>query len=386
MKRLVVLTVLVLSCGEKPPPVDTTPLGWKLDKRHTILPGPELEPTTTDSVDPGPSAIVVANGKLWITYANLSIYQPAGPGWLAVHDAETLEREALIRLDSPAVRCHNPVALTQDGNSLFAVCSGTTSFDESNPSHDGALIEVSMSARSVTRSAAVGNTPGGVAVAGDDLWLSDGENRGLSHVKKSTFAVLAGANGDGLISVCQTGGGKRGYAADVATFSGRTFASCFADDTVQEFDPVTGSKVGDPIAVGSGPNRLTVVEDALYVLNSLGGTLSRVTAAGPTKEFAFLGRTKPDGTLEGGNDPQGLAGTSKFVGVTNSGYGTFVVLDVTSGAVLKDAIDLKASADAPSNFPTSVVFAGQSFFVIVPGWEPGTNKVPSEIIKLGPKS
>ena len=145
---------------------------------------------------------------------------------------------------------------------------------------------------------------------------------------------------------------------------------------VQELNPTTGDKVGAPIPVGAGPLRFGVLGDALYVLDSLGGTLSRVLPT-PQRAEVFLG-----GGTEGGNDLEGIAGTSTLAAVTNSAYGTLVFASLTDQPKLVGSVDLKTSSSAGTDYPTAVAYDGSAFFVTIPGLGMDTRPSPSEIVRV----
>jgi DNA-binding beta-propeller fold protein YncE len=327
----------------------------------------------------GPTALVVARGKLWALLQNLDRYAPAGPSFLAQVDPSTLALEAMHPLTLGPSECRNATSLLALEETLLVACAGSVALPPS-VTRDGALAEVGYDG-AVKRLVTVGRSPGGLARVGNDVWMGDGEGGGLSHVGLDTFAVLAGANGDGLVAPCEQGPAKAGFVADAAVLHDRLFVSCFNDDTVRELDPRTGAPLGPPLTTGAGPLKLAPVGDRLYVLDDLGGTLSIVHPGTPARidrAVLFLGR---DGE-EGGNDPQGLAGDPRRIAVTNSAYGTLVFVDLAPAPKLVASVDLKTSPDAPSPFPTSVAFDGEAWFVAVPGLEFDARKVASEIVRV----
>lgn len=370
MKRLLVL-LLCAACGETTPPPSMG--AWRIDVRTTIEDGAYLLPD--DALKPGeagPSSMVRHGDELWIAYAHLRAFQTAGIGWLAAHDATTLERTQLIKLVHGDVECRNPVALHRVGDLLHIACAGLISF--ADPSNDGVVMTVSLEKRAVVAAGRVGNAPGSIAYAGNDLWLGDGETGGVWRLDAKTFASPT------LLLPCTKDDTHQGYVADVFANEDRLFVACFNDDTIVELDSATGNPVGEPLSTGDAPIKIHEQAGRLYVLDNLGGTLSLIDLTSPpSSEPAAinLGRAGE----QGGNDPQGLAGGDGILGATNSTWGTFVVVDLDTRRLVA-SLDLKPSADAASNFPTAVTYEDGVFHVLVPGLELDTNDVPGELIRI----
>ena len=368
MKKRLTWLLLACACTAAPPP--TQPAPWRAEVRHTIDDGDYLAPDGEPG-EAGPSAMVRRGESLWVTYAHLRAFQPAGPGWLAQHDATTLERRQFIRLTHADGECRNPTALLLDADLAHIVCAGRHSFAE--PSDDGRVMTVSLATGEVLATARVGHSPGSITRAGDALWLGDGEVGGAWRVEADTLSNPE------YHQPCLVDATHQGYVSDLLAHEGRLFAACFNDDTVVELDPVSG-KVLHTLPTGDAPLRMRVIGDALYVLDNLGGTVSVVgLTTPPTSRSAAIALGA--GGEQGGNDPQGIDGAEGFIGVTNSAWGTFVVVDLETQR-LTSAIDLKPSPDAASNFPSAVTYEDGVFHVLVAGLELDTNDVPGEIIRI----
>lgn len=370
MRRLLIL-LLCTACGEGTPP--SSAATWRIDARETIEDGAYLSPD--DPLKPGeagPSAMVRRGNDLFVLYAHLRAYQTAGAGWLAVHDATTLERTRLTKLVQGDIVCRNPVGLHLSEDRLYVACAGAVSFGA--PSNDGVVMTVSIADQTIIAAGRVGDSPGAVTFAGGSLWLGDGEAGGLWQLDAETLAEPV------LHAPCAEDETHQGYVSDVLAKKDRLFAACFNDDTVVELDPVTGKRVGVPLSTGDAPTRLHEQEERLYVLDNLGGTLSIIELTSPPTSAPAALHLGRDGE-QGGNDPQGIAGADKILGVTNSAWGTFVVLDLETKK-LTAAVDLKPFDDAPSNFPTAVTYEDGVFHVLIPGLELDTNDVPGEIVRI----
>lgn len=370
MKRFLIL-FLCAACGEGTPP-SSTPT-WRIDAREPIEDGAYLSPD--DPLKPGeagPSAMVRRGNELWVLYAHLRAYQTAGVGWLAAHDATTLERTQLIKLTHGDTVCRNPVGIHLDGDLLHIACAGAVSFAE--PSKDGVAMTVSIADQSIVAAGHVGDSPGSVTRSGDWLWLGDGESGGLWKMNAKTHSDPV------HLFPCTVDETHQGYVSDVFATGERLFAACFNDDTVVELNPTTGERVGVPFPTGDAPIKIHEQDGRLYVLDNLGGTLSIIDLTTPSKSQPAAINLGRDGE-QGGNDPQGIAGDDRVLGVTNSAWGTFAVLDLETQKLIT-ALDLKATADAPSNFPTTVTYEDGVFHVLVPGLELDTNDVAGEIVRI----
>lgn len=371
-RRALLLSVLLCACGVTPsdPPATTKTL--HLERRATVDGLPFASDDVTRPGEAGPSALVRHGDALLVTYGNLHGYAPAGPGYLVAHRPETLTPGTPILLRSGEVECRNPVAMVEDGARLLVACAGAVSFGA--PSNDGVLVELSLPELVVQRAVRVGNSPGSIARSGNAIWMGDGETGGLWRVQEETLAVDPTP-----IVPCLVDATHRGYVADVLAVDSRLFAACFNDDTVVEIDPATGTPIGAPIKVGDGPGKLAVLGGHLAVLDNLGGTMTLVDLSSTPPEPTRIALGRND---DGGSDPQGIAGNERYAAITNSAYGTLVLVDLVERRLIA-SVDLKRSADAPSNFPTAVAFDGVAFYVAIPALEPtGVNDLPSELVRV----
>ncbi len=370
---LLPLALTVLACG----PTSTSPATVQatIDRRVVIPDGAALPPDNPSQPgDADPTALVVAHGKLYVTLANLYHYAPAGPSFLGIYDPATLTASAPVSLETNASQCRQAMDMVATDDGLLIACAGKISLSGGH-TDDGALVDVGFDG-TVRRIVTVGRSPGSVVRIGNDVWLGDGEGGGVSHVSYDNFEVLAGQGGKEMVSLCQESSTKIGFVAGLAAVGGRAFASCFNDDAVQEFDPTTGKTVGNPISVGSGPLKFGLLGDALYVLDNTGGTLSQVLPTAKRAEV-YLG-----GGTQGGDDLEGIAGTSTLAAVTNSAYGTLVFASLTGTPKLVGSIDLKTSPSAGTDYPTAVAYDGSAFYVAIPGLGMDTRPSPSEIVRV----
>ena len=378
--RLSALGLALAGCPAVPESGAGSAWQARIDRRVTIEEGAALTPD--DAARPGeaaPAGLVAAHGKLYVLLQNLDRYAPVGPSFLAIFDPATLTLEKRVPLVLDGTSCRNANAMLVEDDRILVACSGRIALPPQQ-SDDGALFELAIDG-TPRRRASAGRSPLGVARVGNDIWLGDGEGGGLSHLRADSMELLAGAGDRPMLQVCRHDQTRIGFVSDVATASGRLFATCFSDDTVVELDPATGAVLGTPLATGSGPLKMAPIGADLFALDNLGGTLTRVDLGPPLASDPALLRLGR-GDEQGGNDPQGIAGAESMAGVTNSAYGTFVVVELQPVPHVVASVDLKATAEAPSNFPTAVAWDGTAFYVAVPGLEFSGRQVPSELVRV----
>lgn len=378
MKRLALLALGALACASEPAPAPG--IAASIDRRVALPEGAALSPDDPSRPgEAGPGALALAKGHLYALLQNLNRYTPAGPSHLAILDPDTLELQGLHPITLSGRACRNATSLLATDHGLLVTCAGNIALPPDVTS-DGMLAELDFDGR-VLRLVDAGRSPGGLARVGDDVWMGDGEGGGLSHVSLASFEVLAGTAGAGMVEACEAGPTKSGFVSDVLAFGGRLFATCFNDDTVLELDPRTGQRLGAALATGAGPLRMAAIGPRLYILDDLGGTMTILDPGPPAATQRAAVRLGRDDD-QGGNDPQGLAGDEQLVGVTNSAYGTFVLVELGSSPRVAASVDLKATPDAPTNFPTAVAYDGRAFFVAIPGLELSSRSVPSELVRV----
>jgi hypothetical protein len=380
--RTLALAALV-ACSPDPSPTSggTTLL---LTHRHRFEEGAVLSPDDlARGGEAGPAALALADGKLFVLLQNLDRYSPAGPSHLAALEPATLRplwvKPLVFEAETGLLSCRNATALLTTAERLLVVCAGRVALPP-DATTDGALLETDFEGN-VLRRVAVGRSPGSVTLAGGFAWMGDGEGGGVSRVDLAAFKAISGADGEGLVRVCEQSSTKAGFVSAVLQAEGRLFAACFNDDRLMELDPATGERVGSGWPTGAGPLLIHAVDGRLFVLDDLGGTVSIFDLATNRMEraAAYLGR---EGT-QGGNDPQGIAGSGAELGITNSAYGTFVLLSFEGGEPrLSAALDLKPTPTSPTNFPTAVAHDGTAYFVAIPGLEFDTRNIPSEVVRI----
>jgi YVTN family beta-propeller protein len=156
----------------------------------------------------------------------------------------------------------------------------------------------------------VGESPSGVAVAPDAVWVTNTTEDTVSRIDPATNAVG---------QTIDVGGGPAG----VAVGGGAVWVANGLDGTVSRIDPATNKEV-QKVTVGNGPAGVAFGEGAVWVTNSVDGTVTRI-APGPGR------RT---GTFPAVVGASGIAVGFDRVWVASPATGSVVALDGKSGEVV----------------------------------------------------
>ena len=227
---------------------------------------------------------------------------------------------------------------------------------------------------SLKQTIAVGNDPSGVAVGGGFVWVTNALSGYVSKIDPR-------ANGGSgrVVDTIRVGNGP----VAVVFASGRLWVANSTDRTVMEFVPgshtplrtlgvaggrtrsrpvrlplggeqlreqrdqdrLTSGTALSPIGVGNGPTAIAVGDSAVWVANSLDGTLSRID---PTNGAVSV--------VPVGGSPSGIA-AGPSVWASDSRAGTISRIDPASGKV--------AQVVRTGNEPQGVALAGTALYVAV---------------------
>jgi YVTN family beta-propeller protein len=157
---------------------------------------------------------------------------------------------------------------------------------------------------------AVGDSPSGVAVAPDAVWVTNGIDDTVSRIDTSTGEVR---------QTIEVGDGPAG----IAVGGGAVWVANGLDATVSRIDPSENKEV-QKITVGNGPTGVAFGNGAVWVANSVDGTVARI-APGP-------GRVT--GTFPAVVGASAIAVGFDRVWVTSPTTATVVALDPESGRVV----------------------------------------------------
>ena len=189
-------------------------------------------------------------------------------------------------------------------------------------------------------------TPGRDHVRLRIVWVTNPDAETVTRIDEGTKAVIdihvgsapAGiAGGEGVIWVVESGG-----------------------PTVSRISPDTNQVVGDPIGVGNGPADIAVGEGAVWVTNRFDGTVSRIDPdrGEVVKEFSV------------GLDPSGIAVGFDSVWVVLAGSNTVVRVDPKTNEVLPP-IDV-------GNGPGSLLVSSDAVWVV--------NSIADTVSRIDPET
>ena len=220
--------------------------------------------------------------------------------------------------------------------------------DDASPTIEAGTVGLVDASGSLRGAVAVGERPTGVAVDGDDLWVTDEETKTVAQADPSTFSVS---------ERIPVGTGPSG----VAVGAGFVWVANTDDRTVSVVDP-QAHRVVQTIVVGNGPAGITVDGDRVWVANSVDGSVSEIDATDGTvtethrvgerpvalaaaagavwvvnQRSGTVSRVVPgDGETEVlpvGRGPSGIAFGAGSLWVTNAEDGTVSRIDLGTGSV-----------------------------------------------------
>ncbi|MFT4773544.1 MAG: YVTN family beta-propeller protein [Ilumatobacter sp.] len=206
---------------------------------------------------------------------------------------------ATLRWDLPACQTvtvtvgDGPRGVAFDGTNIWV--TNTVSGTVSKIDPDGTVTNLS-----------VGSMPRGVAFDGTNIWVTNYGSGSMSKINPVTDEVTTPITG---LNVPQ------GVAFD------GTNIWVTNGDSMSKIDPVTGTVVGAPIAVGAAPDGVAFDGTNIWVTNSVSSNVSKIN---------------PDGTvtnLSVGSMPRGVAFDGTNIWVANAGTGSMSKINPVTNAV-----------------------------------------------------
>jgi YVTN family beta-propeller protein len=170
-------------------------------------------------------------------------------------------------------------------------------------------------APSVAATIPVGVGPTNVAIDATGIWVTNWYDNTLSRIDPVSNAVLA-VHSYGLAATAAPEAITAGFGSlwvTVGNYDDTGLPSI--PGTVIRIDPLTGSAIGAPIPVGRGPLAVAASAEAIWVSNTLDGSVSRID---PVANLVTA-------TIPVGDSPLGIA----------AGFGSVWVASVTSGKVAR---------------------------------------------------
>ena len=207
-------------------------------------------------------------GGVWVADARRGVISKIDPRFRQVVDR--------IRFETlpPFVSVGTPVAA--GGGSVWFAEGGT------------AIARLDPRAGRVTGKTNVGNSPVGLAVGDEELWVADDVDNTVTRISVQ-----------GTPTVTRTIGVGPG-ATGVAVGEGGVWVTESQADLVARIDPETGA-VTDTIEVGRRPTGIVAGEGGVWVANTVSGTLSRIDPDSREVDLAVdLGQSPQDVAIADG--------------------------------------------------------------------------------------
>jgi len=236
-------------------------------------------------VGPSPSHLAADGRTLWVTNAN---------------------GHSVSRVDAAdgAVRQTVPVG---NGPAGLAVADGAVWVVNSL---DGTVSKIAAATGHVVKTIPVGNGPSGICIGHGAVWVASSEDRALTRIDQRSGRPT------GTTPPLDTG------PTELACSESAVWASSGAGGTVTRLSAATGAAV-KPIATGDGASGLALAGGALWVANTLAGTVSKID---PQRDRVVA--TVPLGP---GDGPSEVAAGAGKVWVSNEFAGTVVGIDPRRG-------------------------------------------------------
>jgi peptide/nickel transport system substrate-binding protein len=199
---------------------------------------------------------------------------------------------------------------------------------------------------SASTSRELDESPFGVAVAGNVVWLP----------RYSDDAVLSVDTATDQSQVVQVGDGPDA----VAVGEGSVWVANSGDGTVSEVSPAAGTTVGEPIYVGNGPSGIAVGLGAVWVVLSVDGAVAKIDPD--------TGRLVH--TFSVGTNPTRVAVGFGKVWVTNESVGTVTPID--------PATDTPGTPIAVGHGPNGIAIGADAVWV--------TNSLDGSVSRIDPET
>jgi YVTN family beta-propeller protein len=240
-----------------------------------------------------PEGIAIGEGAVWVTDTTAGTVSRIDP-----------DRRAVVQ----TIEVGNaPRGIVVDGGSVWVTNSS-----------DRTVSRINVGTDRVVQTIDVGGGPGGIAARSGAVWVANETEGTVSRIEEATGKVVASYPVPGAPSGVAAG--------DTGIWVAMTDTS-----TVVELDPNSGQAIGS-IAVGNGPRGLAIGDSgALWVANSLDGTVSRVDTA----------QVRVTATVQVGEGPSSVVASPGAIWVSCTLDGTIRRIDPTTTSVT--TIDTKAA-------------------------------------------
>ncbi len=217
---------------------------------------------------------------------------------------------------------------------------------------DGTVTRIDNGTGQVVQTIPVGHGPSGIAYGQGAVWVANAGDHTVVAIDPRTGKVTRQV-------------GLEASLTDLAVGAGSIWVTSQSANEVFRISP-DGKDVA-AIPVGTGPSTIAASPGAVWVANSLDGTVSRID---PSRNIVTA-------TLQTGDGPSGLAISPEAVWVTNEFSGTVVRIDPRTPVV--------AQTIRVGNRPADVAVAGNALWVVVhalPAHRGGTLRIAAAIPRL----
>jgi peptide/nickel transport system substrate-binding protein len=190
-----------------------------------------------------------------------------GAVWMTSSVAGTVSRiDIATHSVTPIPVGVDPTGIAVGAGGVWVANSGSSSVSKIDPQVERVVLTVP-----------VGSGPAGVAISHATgtrqtrVWVTNTHSATVSMVDPASAKV---------VKSIAVGSEPSGIAAGAGPFADSVWVAMEGSDDVQRLDAIRGAKIGAPIPVGAGPIGVTFGAGAVWVANSIDGSVTRIDAAG----------------------------------------------------------------------------------------------------------
>jgi YVTN family beta-propeller protein len=280
-----------------------------------------FESDRAESFSEGPAGLAVAEGIVWV------VVSASFPGYVARIDAKT--GDILPRIEVG----RDPVGLALAHGSVWVVNR-----------YDGTVSRIDPTTATVVATINVGDTPVNVAASTDAIWVTNSRSGSVSKIDPETNRTTATVE---IGSPCSEGTHSRRSAhcslpIGMTVHENTVWIADFEDAKVVRIDATSNEIIGEPIAVGEGPEVIVVNGDAAWVAISFGEA-----RFGRCRDACGRGVSRIDlethqvvATIPLIGKPTGLAIDGGAIWVSQFERGTIVKIDSKTNSIVGQPIDV----------------------------------------------
>jgi YVTN family beta-propeller protein len=266
----------------------------------------------------GPAGLAVSEGIVWVAYGPGS----GAPGYVASIDARTGEIVTRIEIG------RDPVGLAIAHGSVWVVNRD-----------DGTVSRIDPATHAVVATIPVGTEPVNVAASDDAVWVTNSHSGSVSRIDPETNRTAATVE---IGAPCRAGVESRPSAhcsmpIGITVRESTVWVTDYQDDKVVRIDATSNEIIGEPIAVGEGPEVIVVNGDAAWVAISIGNARwgnCRRTDCGRGVSRIDLETNQVVATIPIRGKPVGLAMDADAIWVSLFDLGDIVKIDSNTNSIV----------------------------------------------------